>query len=455
MRILAIGAVACLSGAVLAQECTAWSPEPTSPAPPFSTSQPELVAASSDSARSQTLFVRASPDLSSMETWIWTGSVWVHAVSRIPAPRNYFQMFDTGSSVILTGGFNGNSNRHYDDVWTWDGTSWSYSMGTTAYNETATASVAYDTRRGRLVKPVVYGVLEWAPGMISWELHPYANPDINALNVRYACWDPVTESTLILEIVALNAPMRTWRWDGTSTLPAATAGPSYRASPSILVDRSTQRAILHGGGPNANNYTLHDTWEWSGDQWVLRSSEDLVPRPSPMAFDSARNQIFLLSGTGVRWNWGLSVPAPMFLEQPQSRTVRAGTPVVFSAVVQGGSIRRHTWRRNGVAIALGSPGYAGLGTPQLTIADPRSTSEGVYDLVVDLPCGPITSDGATLDVEYCTADFNHDARVTPSDVFGFMSSWQAGGTAADINASGGTPDDADVSLFFVHYTVGC
>jgi len=56
----------------------------------------------------------------------------------------------------------------------------------------------------------------------------------------------------------------------------------------------------------------------------------------------------------------------------------------------------------------------------------------------------------------CLADFNASGGTPDdADVAAFFQAWNDALPAADVNASGGTPDDADVTLFFDLWNAGC
>lgn len=56
----------------------------------------------------------------------------------------------------------------------------------------------------------------------------------------------------------------------------------------------------------------------------------------------------------------------------------------------------------------------------------------------------------------CPADFNRSGgSPDDADVSAFFLAWRNGSPAADVNRSGGVPDDADVYTFFAHWEEGC
>jgi len=56
----------------------------------------------------------------------------------------------------------------------------------------------------------------------------------------------------------------------------------------------------------------------------------------------------------------------------------------------------------------------------------------------------------------CIADFNASGGTPDdADVDAFFTAWNNGEERADVNHSGGTPDDADVDYFFTRWNAGC
>jgi len=81
------------------------------------------------------------------------------------------------------------------------------------------------------------------------------------------------------------------------------AAPSGRTAARMVYDTKTGHMILFGGSTKLDqgtrqSYDLADTWDWTGDRWVL-----LYPAHAPhgrsfhtMSYDSARNRVILFGG---------------------------------------------------------------------------------------------------------------------------------------------------------------
>src|SRR5206468_1539165 len=107
------------------------------------------------------------------ETWLWDGTTW--APGPLPPtglfPRRYHAMaYDSArEQVVLFGGTastNNNGTLDVNDLWIWDGASWS--MGGTPPSALVARShhtMAYDTARGRVV---LTGGLSFATANQTW-----------------------------------------------------------------------------------------------------------------------------------------------------------------------------------------------------------------------------------------------------------------------------------------------
>lgn len=158
--------------------------------------------------------------------------------------------------------------------------------------------------------------------------------------------------------------------------------------------------------------------------------------------------------------YSIGAPAPIITTHPAEVTncgqittsfTCIGDPGVSGSGLPGPPLT-YAWRKNSVAInPLANPSAA---TPTLVLPAAGMANEGQYDCIVTNTCGSATSTPAQLSV--CLADFNCSGGTPDdSDVSSFFVAWNNGEGSADINASGGTPDDADVAYFFTRWSAGC
>lgn len=86
------------------------------------------------------------------DTWEWDGSSWVHRTSYDqPSSRQLHRMvFDRGRGVtMLYGGWLASASTVFDDIWEWDGTTWTMSENAGPHARFG-QSMTYDSRRGAI-----------------------------------------------------------------------------------------------------------------------------------------------------------------------------------------------------------------------------------------------------------------------------------------------------------------
>ncbi len=114
-----------------------------------------------------------------------------------------------------------------------------------------------------------------------------------------------------------------------------------------------------------------------------------------------------------------------------------------------------TWLRNGQPVDIADPRYFITNSPttsELYISPSVEGEAGTYSCRVQSACGSIEI--VAGQVEYCLADYNHDAAVDGDDVISFFADWDPNSIEADIDNSGGVDGD-DVILFFHRWDNGC
>jgi hypothetical protein len=183
----------------------------------------------------------------------------------------------------------------------------------------------------------------------------------------------------------------TWLWDGARWTNAhPDTSPPGRYGASAAYDPATREVLLFGGRTEPGT-PIHDTWGWNGSTWIDLDSGVDGPPPgegSSMAWDSALDQMVLLTGSGVigepgaTWIWsgtrwahptGSNLPAgafytPMWFD-PDAKALIAigcceGPPPATGAVMT-------TWRWSGTSWGvLATPGNAPVHATTMAL-DPR------------------------------------------------------------------------------------
>lgn len=260
-----------------------------------------------DSARGNTLlFGGFYGSFSLGDTWEWNGASWnPRFVTGPPRREGHAMVFDSSRSrVVVFGGRSVTPNIQYlNDLWEWDGESWSQVITTgTLPPPRAGHAMAYDTRRNRLV---IFG-------------------GNNGANLG-----------------------DTWEWDGTTWTQRAVGGsaPAPRTFHSMVFDSARGYAVLFGG--TTGGYPqFGDTWAWNGSSWTLLSGgstdPSLLRQEHAMVYDTHRTRIVMFGGFGglistATWEWNGTSWARVFNQGPKYRYSHAmafdssrGKTVLFS-----------------------------------------------------------------------------------------------------------------------------
>lgn len=256
--------------------------------------------------------------------------------------------------VLLFGGVD-NANVALDDLWSWNGTAWTRlsastggrEIGTEIYAtaqdvfsvsptgrvqrlvdtqwvqvtpastpDRTTASMAYDSARGRLVRfgggaaPGQAARETWEYDGQTWTLVSSQGP--SARFIPSMAYDPQRRVTVLFGGLSLSEQKLddTWEWDGFEWTQVSGSGPSARFGATMVFDGGAGEMLLFGG---IDNTTLHtnELWRRRNGEWS-RVSASGGPSPrsvSLMAFDGARINVILFGGDGGlaslgdTWTW--------------------------------------------------------------------------------------------------------------------------------------------------------
>ena len=148
-------------------------------------------------------------------------------------------------------------------------------------------------------------------------------------------------------------------------------------------------------------------------------------------------------------------PAPSIITQPLPQSAcRSGT-AAFAVTAAGNGPITYQWRKGGTPIDSNGGGNPSAATATLSLTHVQPADAGLYDCVVNTPCGSITSDTAMLTV--CTADFNCDGFLDFFDYSDFVECFETevcAGGSADFNGDGFV-DLFDYADFVVGFEAGC
>jgi hypothetical protein len=198
------------------------------------------------------------------DTWEWDGTNWTEVTPTTSPPGrgvHYNMTFDPGRGVaVLMGGGTQPSAPMFNDIWEYDGLTWSDVSGTADFIERAAACASFDGS----------GTLLFGGGQ----------------------WDPMFGET--------------YSWNG-STLSLLDPDPAPSARMSAMCDYDSFRnrvTLFAGSESNSDQVFVNDTWDWDGSAWV---SKPAGPAEAPnccraFAYDQKRRE-FVYAGQNT-WTFG-------------------------------------------------------------------------------------------------------------------------------------------------------
>lgn len=218
------------------------------------------------------------------DTWTWDGAAWAQASpATTPPPRAYHALaYDAARRMtVLFGGYAGETtcppSGYCDDMWAWDGSTWTQINSATSPSARIGHALTYDSARGVLV---LFGGYD-------------------------------SSGTLLND---------TWEWNGSTWVQANPAlKPPRRAYHALAYDNVRGVTVLFGGTGDCGGY-CNDTWEWNGTAWVQRTPDTAPParRRHALAYDVVRGVTVLFGGEGASgllgdtWEWdGLAWTQPL------------------------------------------------------------------------------------------------------------------------------------------------
>jgi hypothetical protein len=304
---------------------------------------------------------------------------WQNAMAFCPA---------TGKTYVF-GGW-GPNNVTFDDLWEWDGTSWSQVKAAVRPSTRADAAMAYDPFRKSLI---LFGGIsglgylcdtwEWQSGTRAWrQLFPKSSP---------ACMGGsgmITDSgrAKVLLFGGEGADNTVWEWDGAITnwtnrtpIPA-TVTPGAFGQPPLAFDDGRQKMFLFWGQSSWQGTTSNSVyWEWDpvAAGWAFRDSGDFVDfggYPFPVvAYDSLRRRLVFptnatetTGSTTVIKTWELDSKGPTWYLRdlatgPTSLTSttmafdsQRGVMVLFGAGPNDGAPLSETWEYKVTSLGNGA-----------------------------------------------------------------------------------------------------
>ncbi len=217
---------------------TTWSPTCTAACTPPPARFDHAMAY--DSARQRVVVFGGRPSGNPLathfeDTWEWDGSSWIKRCGDPspcgpPARSGHVMTFDAArGEVLLFGGwtFDGSNSNSLQDLWAWDGSSWSEQCTTAPCSDMlpparSNAGLTYDSHRERAV---LYGGYGSGTGRLA----------------------------------------DTWEWDGSEWTETADGSPTARDEGALVFDAPRRRAVYLGGytnsGPESEIWEYHSRGE--------------------------------------------------------------------------------------------------------------------------------------------------------------------------------------------------
>lgn len=202
--------------------------------------------------------------------------VYAQQAPRAPAARDHHAMvYDAKRAVIvLFGGCRLGAGKEagvLDDMWEWDGHSWSQIMGE-GPSARCRATMVFDRVNATLLLFGGEGRQKnlndlWQWDGVHWRLVAQTGPSPRPTHAMV-----YDESRKVTVLYGGWTPARilgdTWEWDGHGWKPANTGGrdPGPRDMIAMTYDPNCRGVILFGGRLNRTQ-SYSDVWKWNGVEW--------------------------------------------------------------------------------------------------------------------------------------------------------------------------------------------
>jgi hypothetical protein len=258
------------------------------------------------------------------EIWTWDGKKWELADSAKGPVGRYTSSssYDSRRNVIVSfGGRVGKAEKIQNDVWEWNGVTWSEATDAKMPARDH-HMMCYDDQRGKTVLfgggifPRVAG--PWAKDTWEWNGKTWEQVSTDGPPGRVSTMVYDNEHKQVVLFGGVGAPENgvqpkyddTWSWNGTQWKKLSDQGPAGRSRHAMVYDKRRKKIILYGG--ENENGDLGDMWEWDGTKW----SEIKMDSPNPgtryvhaMAYDETRGVTILYGGMHNKvlmtdtWEW--------------------------------------------------------------------------------------------------------------------------------------------------------
>ncbi len=257
------------------------------------------------------------------QTWEWDGTHWtlLHPATS-PSARTVGAMaFDPNSQrVILFGGGGPNLDLPRNDMWAWDGTTWTElhpaSMGVRCFADEGQAVFDRDLSAVVFVacnqtqQPDPSHLWEWNGS--NWSYQPTTGtPPRSRFGFAFA-YDPDRHQDVFTGGWNSYAPgdvdHDTWLLTHGNWTQARFSGPSPASVVRAAYDEARHRLVLVAPGVPASPDTPLETWTWDGQAWTHEHPAN-APPGGAFTYDPATRQVVMFGGqrgqtlVNETWAW--------------------------------------------------------------------------------------------------------------------------------------------------------
>ena len=249
------------------------------------------------------------------DTWEWDGEDWLRVAETGPGDRSAYSMaYDPVNEVtVLFGGIydpDVGGTVHYQDTWTWDGTSWTMLNPTTKPSSRYGHSMVYDESTGKILmfggRDASYAYLQqtWEWDGANWhQITPALQPS-GRTNFGFA-YDTIRERAVLSGglITGVRQQDTYEYYSGNWHLVTTTAAHGQLSGLGMVYDSNNERVLLYGGSISWTNESSA-LWQYDSDQdWTqIANYGPGSLNEAQMAYDASRNTMILFGGeNSVTW----------------------------------------------------------------------------------------------------------------------------------------------------------
>jgi len=245
-----------------------------------------------------------TPNIVSDEMWEWDGTTWTQLCTNCaPGGRRYHAMtYDSGRDrIVLFGGRPG--GVELDDLWEWDGTTWTERTPSgTRPSGRAGAQLGYDPDRQRVV---LMGACAGGRDIWEWDGTAWANPMPAGGPVAVGghgtemTYDHANHRLLVLADTCDLASARDelFAWNGSTwTMVCESCSGVARTDATIINDLALNTTYLIGGFEGTE---IRGTENLVGDRWQAYDNMPPGRDSVGIAYDEARDVIVMYGGNGA------------------------------------------------------------------------------------------------------------------------------------------------------------